>query len=308
MIIHRPFNFSYIENGIFYKVSKSERLADEIFYYQQIQNKCSNYFAEFIGDFSNGENYILGLKYYENYLNLFEFIEKCPDYDHQKLLDSLLGVLNLIHNIYQGKNKINNTHIFIDKTINEYEKFLIQNDFQFKELLLADTITINNNKYNNFIKIWDSLKNLININYQYSENTIIHGDFCFANILINPIDYDIKLIDPRGSYKMRGCFGNASYDYAKLFHSIFGNYESIIYNQFDLKKYYNTIFELRINKKHQKLEKLLTEKINFQNFNEYKLIEGLLFISMCSRHYENQDHQLAMYLQGVMILNNFLNY
>ena len=59
---------------------------------------------------------------------------------------------------------------------------------------------------------------------------VMHGDFCFSNILYNARMQRIRVIDPRG-YAVPGLHsvaGDARYDLAKLGHSILGRYDQII--------------------------------------------------------------------------------
>lgn len=60
--------------------------------------------------------------------------------------------------------------------------------------------------------------------------TVMHGDFCFSNILYNSRSSRICVIDPRG-YRTDGTlsiYGDVRYDLAKLNHSIVGCYDLII--------------------------------------------------------------------------------
>jgi hypothetical protein len=60
--------------------------------------------------------------------------------------------------------------------------------------------------------------------------TVMHGDFCFSNILYNSRVRRIRVIDPRG-FAFEGrhdVFGDTRYDLAKLGHSILGRYDHII--------------------------------------------------------------------------------
>ncbi len=59
--------------------------------------------------------------------------------------------------------------------------------------------------------------------------TVMHGDFCFSNILYSGRLRRIKVIDPRGSVNgPPSLWGDTRYDLAKFAHSIVGRYDQII--------------------------------------------------------------------------------
>ncbi len=60
--------------------------------------------------------------------------------------------------------------------------------------------------------------------------TLVHGDFCFSNILYDARAELARVIDPRGldSDGRLTSFGDLRYDLAKLFHSVVGRYDHII--------------------------------------------------------------------------------
>jgi hypothetical protein len=59
--------------------------------------------------------------------------------------------------------------------------------------------------------------------------SVMHGDFCFSNILYNARVRRIKAIDPRGLVgESPSLYGDPRYDLAKLAHSISGRYDQII--------------------------------------------------------------------------------
>ena len=141
--------------------------------------------------------------------------------------------------------------------------------------------------------------------------SIIHGDFCFSNILcgINrKTDTTIlKFVDPRGNFGVDGVFGDPNYDAAKLIHSYQGGYEYIIYDEFDVEEdpssnIYNIVFS---NNNKDKISEIFQEETDLYSL-ESKLIEGLIYIGMCSRHYDSEKRQTAMYLTGIKILNRVL--
>ena len=74
--------------------------------------------------------------------------------------------------------------------------------------------------------------------YDVDTFSIIHGDLCFANIMVDSNFSFIKVIDPRGKFGTYDIYGDFRYELAKLFHSVDGKYDFIIKDLFDLD--YNT--------------------------------------------------------------------
>ena len=83
-----------------------------------------------------------------------------------------------------------------------------------------------------------------------SQLQLIHGDFCFNNILCDPLYSAIRLIDPRGEAAPGNTFppgyGDSRYDLVKLYHSIGGKYDSIVNNLFKVKWTNSNHIELEI--------------------------------------------------------------
>lgn len=59
---------------------------------------------------------------------------------------------------------------------------------------------------------------------------IVHGDFCFSNILHDGRVQSVRLIDPRGldTEERLTLYGDTRYDIAKLYHSVIGMYDFVI--------------------------------------------------------------------------------
>jgi hypothetical protein len=63
--------------------------------------------------------------------------------------------------------------------------------------------------------------------------SVMHGDFCFSNILYSARVRRIKVIDPRGYVDDdASLYGDPRYDLAKLAHSVVGRYDQIIAGRF----------------------------------------------------------------------------
>jgi dTDP-glucose pyrophosphorylase len=140
-----------------------------------------------------------------------------------------------------------------------------------------------------------------------SKSTIIHGDFCFSNILFDLNGHIARLIDPRGSFGEVGIYGDARYDMAKFLHSLHGGYDFIVTDQFCLNELDKKVFEFEVTQNPYKevLTKIFLDKLEENGFDtsDIYFIEGLLFLSMLPLHKDKPKRQLAMYLTSLKIFN-----
>ena len=146
---------------------------------------------------------------------------------------------------------------------------------------------------------------------QNGVETIIHGDYCFSNILFDSSNYIFKLIDPRGRLNAEATiYGDPRYDIAKLRHSVVGLYDFIVQGLFKLTEK-DTEFEYKIltTNDYKILEEIFDKYLSINGFNvqEIKFIEGLLFLSMIPLHKDNFDRQKVFYLKAIELLNATIN-
>ena len=139
--------------------------------------------------------------------------------------------------------------------------------------------------------------------------TIIHGDFCFSNILLDINHQIIRLIDPRGRFGVKGIYGDARYDLAKLRHSVHEFYDYILADMFMIEETpEGFVGEIYIDEKlravSEAFDRLLVE-IGYK-LDEVMFIEGLLFISMLPLHKGKLSQQQMMFLTGLKLLNEVL--
>lgn len=110
----------------------------------------------------------------------------------------------------------------------------------------------------------------------------MHGDLHFGNILYNPYNDSITLLDPRGQYgHSLGCGGDNLYDLAKLSHDLYHGYNSLFHNK-PYPKYVRESFSKVIRKYYP---------------NEYNEIidGGALLIATCiPLHYDSPERQQNM--------------
>lgn len=145
-----------------------------------------------------------------------------------------------------------------------------------------------------------------------TQGSLIHGDFCFSNILYDVTDTDLWLIDPRGRFGRKGTAGDPRYDIAKLRHSVAGGYEFIVRNRYIL-EVDGGEFTAEVHSDSGDLTDALTGMIDTlaaergYELRDIRFIEALLFLSMPSLHTEDQRRQLMMYLTGLYLANQELS-
>ena len=149
--------------------------------------------------------------------------------------------------------------------------------------------------------------------FDVEEFSIIHGDLCFANIMVDENYSFIKVIDPRGKFGDFDVYGDFRYELAKLFHSVDGKYDFIIKDLFKINYKseeneinYSIINRVRTFDLYQTFLDVFKEAIG-NNLKKIELIEALLFLTMIPLHNESFEHQLVMLGTGLEILNRVIN-
>ncbi len=131
--------------------------------------------------------------------------------------------------------------------------------------------------------------------------TLMHGDFCFSNILYDFKSKSIKVIDPRG-VDLDGnlsVYGDLRYDVAKLAHSILGLYDFIIAGMFTYTEQapYDIQLELDvtdgIRATQDKFKNMVFAGYSIDELNVYPIMIHL-FLSMLPLHSDNSERQKAM--------------
>lgn len=133
------------------------------------------------------------------------------------------------------------------------------------------------------------------------QQSIIHGDFCFSNILYDFRTKSIKVIDPRGIdvESNQTIYGDIRYDIAKLAHSVLGMYDFIIagYFFYEENAQYDINFNLSSNPTLEKIQHFFIKSdfagMDIQKACTYPILVHL-FLSMLPLHKDNPLRQKAM--------------
>ena len=140
--------------------------------------------------------------------------------------------------------------------------------------------------------------------YRCDEFALIHGDCTFSNMMLRD-DGSPVFIDPRGYFGSTELYGDAAYDWAKLYYSIVGNYD-----QFNLKR-----FSLHINDRGAELkikssgwEK--TEELFFNLIDTPKddicLLHAIIWLSLTTYAWQDYDSICGAFYNGLYYLEEVL--
>lgn len=201
--------------------------------------------------------------------------------------------------------------MYLTKTLNRLYRMRADKRF---EAFFVNNICVNGIAYCSLDSICQKLKESIPLMlYDVDSFSIIHGDLCFSNILVDSNLSFIKVIDPRGKFGCFDIYGDTRYELAKLFHSVDGKYDFLIKDLFDIEF---DVRRCRIDYKvkdrardydlYQLCLKVFQEEIGI-DLKKIELIEALLFLSMIPLHGESEKHQMAMLATGLEILNRVVN-
>lgn len=201
--------------------------------------------------------------------------------------------------------------MYLTKTVSRLKK--LTHDPRF-ESFFTQPITVNNVRYQSLQDICRTLETIIpQMLYDVDELSIIHGDLCFANIMVDSNFSFIKVIDPRGKFGPYDIYGDFRYELAKLFHSVDGKYDFIIKNLFTVEaNAAEAVIDYQVADRQRDFDlyeiflSVFSEEIG-QDKARIELIEALLFLSMIPLHGENINHQYAMLATGLEILDRVAN-
>ncbi len=249
-------------------------------------------------------SYSLEFYGYQSLADFFVFGSLYPQIWHN-IINKLLDIINLFrtHKAYLPYSYYHD--IYYKKTLERLEK--METDRSWKKLKEQNEIFINGRKYNNINHFIKLLEKAVKKLYIKKEMTFIHGDLCLSNILFDPINRIFKFIDPRGHFGVASIYGDIKYDIAKLRHSFSGFYDFIISDTFEFKEESDSsfIFHNHTEKIHHEIADYFDAQLIKRGYDleQIKLIEALLFLSMTPLHDDHPARQKAMYLTGIILIN-----
>lgn len=310
----REFNNLQVDavRGTITKIStKKQKLLDEANWYQKLPLEISCYAPRVFKVEEDTEVAKVEMEMY-GYANLAETLIYGSNNleDWYNIIESLLKVHKTFEKYKEPVDKDEYAEIYVTKTEQRLNDMAVKAP-QVLDMMQSDYLVINNLHYKNYPLLKNKLRSALEKLVDYNQRTIVHGDYCFSNILFDPMHYIFKFVDPRGRFKTQTIYGDPRYDIAKLRHSIVGLYDFIVAGLYKFTKLGNNSYEFQISTPilAEKLETFFDELVIAYGYNskDIKLIEAVLFLTMIPLHSEDSLRQQAFYLTAIKKLNEVLD-
>ena len=316
LISSRSFNRIQVslDDGVLSKQSAhGEKLAREIQYVKMLPAAIQVYFPRVLGwqPASGDRQATVQMEYYgyPSVAEYYLFWELSPD-NWRRLFSRLQAALRRFHAFPYSIGPAAFAEFYLDKTIQRVEQYLAALPPELRQILEKETI-INGRARKPLAALIVPLRARLTAMYRDRDFCVMHGDFCFNNLLYDVPSGIVRLIDPRGSFGEQciGVYGDQKYDLAKLKHSAEHGYDFLVNGLFTLQqsgaRIDYTIAARECSPLVAELCRQLITGLGHDN-REIELLTSLLFLSMCPLHAEDATRQLAMYAHGLNLLNTCL--
>ena len=313
-LLHARFFNSLKVDPLYHTVTKlsqnNEKLEDELSWYLSIPDELKVLCPRVVRSSHSDEGKISITQEHYGYPTLAELYVYSDL--RKETWTSILKLLFKLHNEFRKyPGDLDKQFVFdmyATKTDQRLDS-LIEEDTFWQELLLRPTIQVNGKQLRNLPQLREFIHHKSRDIAQNSIITIIHGDYCFSNILFDINSQIMRMIDPRGSFGKKGIYGDPRYDIAKLRHSISELYDFVVADMFrivaspDHSAFEVTMYSTEVTKRAaESFDQLLEE--NGYLLEEIKFIEALLFLSMIPLHRDKPLRQQLMYCIGISLLND----
>lgn len=143
--------------------------------------------------------------------------------------------------------------------------------------------------------------------YMPAAFSFIHGDCTFSNIILTK-DQDIIFIDPRGYFGKTDLLGDKAYDFAKLYYSLFGNYDAFNQKRFRLRL---TDDEVTLLIESNGWENLISTFWRLLPADvqpaQVRLVHALIWLSLTTYALEDYDAICGAFYNGALLLEECLD-
>lgn len=166
-------------------------------------------------------------------------------------------------------------------------------------------VMINGKKCTNVYTVKDKITQEIRSMYP-TEFHLIHGDCTFHNMMMETDGVNPVLFDPRGYFGMSKFYGDADYDWAKLYYSVKGDYDQFNRKNFSLEIKKDSVDLEIVSNNWSSLEEEFFE-FTGANRKKIKLLHALIWLSLTTYAWEDYDAICGAFYKGLLELQEYLD-
>ena len=232
--------------------------------------------------------------------NIYEYTDLSRTQKEQ-ILNQIADCLKQVHSYEQAPaDRESYLEAYINKTFQRLSKV--------RELVpfaKEQTVTVNGRICRNVFAVRKELEEAL-LQYMPDHFELLHGDCTFSNLLLEDGTRPV-LIDPRGYFGTTEFYGDAAYDWAKLYYSLAGNYDQFNRKRFDLIIGESEV-ELKIQSSHwEDLETYFFSLLKSQvQPRQIRLIHAVIWLSLTTYAWEDYDSICGAFYNGLYYLEEAL--
>lgn len=232
--------------------------------------------------------------------NIYEYTD-IPNENKKNILKQIIACLRQVHDLESVPVDIESYRVaYLDKTYERLEKVRYLVPFANDE-----TVTVNGRVCRNIFYHRDEVEELI-MHYLPKEFKVIHGDCTFSNMMLKQEDIPI-LIDPRGYFGTTEIFGDVAYDWAKLYYSLYSNYDQFNLKRFELCIDDNSVNLVMASNNWECMEDEFFALIgNEVTRKQMKLLLAIIWLSLTTYAWEDYDSICGAFYNGLYYLEEAL--
>ncbi|HIF9133600.1 TPA: capsular biosynthesis protein [Photobacterium damselae] len=289
---------------------KTEKIKAEANWFENLPANMRNYIPQYMGSYLNNSKFSYRLEYlHQTALNELYVFSKLPTSSWNNIFKSCIGFIKDCESNLapEATNYSKLEHLFGSKTSLRLSEYCNVRNITLDTAWLYDGYSV-------------TLSEILALSEQWlPENdvmkpSILHGDFCFSNILYDFRTNRIKTIDPRGLTHVneQSIYGDIRYDIAKLSHSILGLYDWIIAGYYDVNIeeqniFFNIIENKQLEEAQQTFINLISAEFKLSPMNLYAM-QIQLFLSMLPLHSDDEMRQDALFANAFRLYNILKGY
>lgn len=232
--------------------------------------------------------------------NIYEYTDISIS-SKEKILDQIIRCLRQVHALGDIPVDRNSYHMaYLDKTYERLEKIRDLVPFAGDQ-----TVNVNGRVCRNVFYHQERLEGLV-MRYMPERFVVIHGDCTFSNILLRDGTVPV-LIDPRGYFGTTEIYGDAAYDWAKLYYSLYSDYD-----QFNLKRFCLWIGEADVRLEIASngwrcMEDAFFDRLEGEVTKEQmKVFLAVIWLSLTTYAWEDYDQICGAFYNGLYYLEEVL--